>query len=376
VPAFLAPVVSGGTFSAVGDFNGDARDDLVVLDQTAGTLAVRLGNGDGTFAPAGPTVSASTFESRIAVADFDGDGQRDVLLGTIRAASFALYRGNGDGSLQPGRFSPLPPPIGSYSFNWLTTFEIADMNNDGRPDIVARANEKFSSRGGERADADRLEVLLAGTDGSFARAGFPLGLGGEFLEGRTPILIPPPSAYHLADFDGDGNVDVLFVASAKPTKKATPYPSQILRGNGDGTFDKANPIAQNWVNKELAVADLNGDGKADLLQHGAGTTWKVHIGQGSGNFTQTDSVSLPGAPVVADVNGDGRTDLIAANSAAGSASVLLGKANGKFGPAKTFAVGPGPLGAPTIGDFNGDGRPDLTLSNLDSVFVLLNDGIW
>ncbi len=116
----------------------------------------------------------------------------------------------------------------------------------------------------------------------------------------------------------------------------------------------------------VAVGDVNGDGKPDLVvaNHGSNTV-SVLLGNGNGSFPsqQTFATGLdPVSVAVADVNGDGKPDLIAANEFNNTVSVLLGNGNGTFQTQQTFATGIDPLSV-AIADVNGDGKPDLVVAN-------------
>lgn len=363
VPAFLAPATSDGTFDAVGDFNGDGTADLVVADTVAGRVSIRLGNGDGTFQPADPTVAVAGRPQ--AVADFDGDGNMDVLLltsgpltGTSRVGQLAMLGGNGDGSLRNAVITSAAVN-NSYRF---TNVQVADLNGDGRPDVVA----KHYFNGGPTGNSTRLQVLTAQTDGTFAVRHSEL-VG---FSSRSGTQLAP--AVHIGDIDGDGDADVLTLARTG----SNPYPSRVLVNDGTGRLAVGSNVT-GFNGASVTLAQLDGDGKVDLIRDNGDGTSTVFLGTGKGKFNQKASVALSGSPVVADVNGDGKADLIGSDTAAGTVRAFLGNANGTFQSARMFPAGAAPLGV-CVGDFDGDGRIDLALPNSDrtSISVLLNDGVW
>ena len=81
----------------------------------------------------------------------------------------------------------------------------------------------------------------------------------------------------------------------------------------------------------------------------------------------------PDAVAAADLNGDGRADVVTANGGSGDVSVLLGDGAGGFAAAKTFASGPHPVGV-AVGDMDGDGRLDLAVVNRDDSTVAVLRG--
>src|SRR5207248_1503974 len=113
--------------------------------------------------------------------------------------------------------------------------------------------------------------------------------------------------------------------------------------------------------RALVSADVNGDGKNDLIAANfGGNSVSVLLGNGNGTFQSRRTFAVgasqtyPVSVAVADVSGDGNKDLIVANGIGGTVSVLLGNGNGTFGPQQTFAAAPDPYSV-TVLDVSGDG---------------------
>lgn len=131
----------------------------------------------------------------------------------------------------------------------------------------------------------------------------------------------------------------------------------------------------------IAVGDLNGDGRPDVVTANAlGDTVGVLLGNGRGGFATRAAFATGEGPVsvaVGDFNGDGRQDLVTANRDADTVSVLLGDGHGGFRARTDFIVGASPT-AVAVGDFNADEKLDLVTSNADwsdgAANVLLGDG--
>ncbi len=106
----------------------------------------------------------------------------------------------------------------------------------------------------------------------------------------------------------------------------------VLLGNGDGTFQAEQRIAMRDTAKSVAVADLNGDGRPDLVTAGhirlSNDQVGVLLGNGDGTFQREQSIDVgdhPDSVAVADLNGDGQPDLVTANFSSDDVSVLLNR---------------------------------------------------
>lgn len=237
-----------GTFGtpSVGDFNGDGKLDVAAALEPAGTLgntvAVMLGNGDGTLqAPVNYTTG--TGPGAVAVADLNGDGILDLAVTDLNCSSYpcsnpglvSVLLGNGDGTFK----AHVDYAVGTNP-SWIVA---GDFNNDGQIDLAV-TNQTDQT----------ISVLLGNGDGTF----------------QNQVTYPEPNAGQLAaaDFNADGNLDLAVVDQASCAGYPnTPWPLgivSVLFGNGDGTFQPHTDYATTSCPVALTSGDLNGDGAPDL----------------------------------------------------------------------------------------------------------------
>jgi hypothetical protein len=375
---------SGGLFTAavvVADVNGDGKSDLVVANQyadntyTIGSISVLLGNGDGTFQAAISYGSGAWDAYSVAVGDMNGDGKPDLVVANLCVdvncanGTVAVLLGNGDGTFQTA------VSYGSGGYNALSV-AVGDLNGDGKLDVVVE-------------NIDAVSVLLGLGNGTLESAvRYPSG-GGNGI----------PASLALGDVNGDGKPDIVVTDNAGDYGQDGEV--GVLLGNGDGTFKAAVGYDSGGGNAVfVAVADVNGDGKPDLVvanqclvgyldgycEVQANSSVGVLLGNGDGTFQSPMSYWSGGSSAtsvaVSDVNGDGKPDLLVANqdefdgSQGGSVSVLLGNGDGTFQSAPSYSSGALEFEIPAaaaVGDFNGDGKQDVVVAN-GGVGVLLGNG--
>ncbi|HJW76162.1 MAG TPA: FG-GAP-like repeat-containing protein [Thermoleophilia bacterium] len=277
---------------ATGDFNHDGKVDLAIANSGANTVSVLRGNGDGTFRAKVDYRTGSAPRS-VDVRDIDGDGRQDVVTANSGANTVTILHGNGNGTFQ--NKVDYPTDAGPWSV------EARDVNGDLKQDLVT-ANSGASS----------VSVLLGNGNGTFqARIDYPTGSA--------------PRSVDVGDLNGDGKSDLVTANSGASSVS-------VLLGKGGGTFQAKVDYLTGSGPESVAIGDLNGDGEQDVVtaNSGAGANAvSVLSGRGDGTLQpRLDYIvgATPRSVAVADLNGDGKLDLVTANYDAGTISVLLGAA--------------------------------------------------
>lgn len=416
----------------VTQLDADGRADLLTIESASGSLRSWLGAGDGTFRSSAlfdafPTASA------VAIGDFDGDQVADMAIGhSGEMGQVDIVLG---GRNCPGRCN------GFAAGRTVRTLLTGDFTGDGHADLALVSGERLTLVegngdgtfrthhrlfGGERLsfwvgdlDRDPLADVLQGDIEGFTS--FLQTPGGAFEEGGFTSLVPfppsPPTALYtyiaIGDFDGDGAGDF---ATARPVEGKV----HVNWGSGDGMFQEVEAISVGTEPRSVITADLNGDGRDDLLtaNHesndltllqtmggkvfeqrtlpGGEGPYRLAMGDMDGDHrediwvTNADGITirlagetrsfgtekhlrLPSnrAFMVTDLNADGFADLVLHSTF--YFIVTLGNGDGTFrSPRVYWAMNL--FGAMQSSDANGDGHVDLFVIDYDSLSIFLGDG--
>jgi hypothetical protein len=328
---------------AVADFNGDHAPDLAVANCLSATtpegdtvtrsdVRILLGDGRGNFrrGPA-PPLPAGARPCSLASADFNSDGSPGLAVAITSGTAVAILLDGGTGQFAPAPGSPVPVS------GTPTSVVAADVNGDGRPDLVVPVADS-SGR------ITVIEIVLGDGSGGFTEApGSPIS-----------VLAGSALSVAVADLDGDGKPD-LAVANTQRNEIS------ILSGDGTGRFELPVVVAAVRRPRTLAVGDFDGNGKPDLaalVTNGVA----ILLGDGAGLVHAANGSPVPGSGndlTVADLNGDGKSDLAVANANGEAVSVQLATGGGRF---RQAANSPFPAGYPlrlAMGDFDQDGKTDI-----------------
>ncbi len=355
------------TSVAIGDLNGDGRPDLAVANYFSNTVSVLLNTTVlSAVAPTFPTAASPATGSlpiSVAIGDINRDNLPDLVVANYGSATIAVLLN----STVPGAVAP--------SFSVLQTFPtgqasaaaaLGDLNRDGRPDLAV-AN----------SGSGTVSVLLNTTTPGAATATFSAQQ--SFATGTNP------SSVAIGDINVDGVPDLAVANSGSDTVSVLLNTTAF--GAATPSFVSQQPFAVGAAPVSVALGDLNGDRRPDLVIANSGSVNVSVRFNVSGSAAPTPSFTalqtigsgvIPSSVALGDLNGDGKPDLVVADSDSDNVSVLLnstipGTGTAIFAVQGTFATGMGPASV-AVGDLSGDGRPDLAVANQFSgtVSVLLN----
>ncbi|QDU86427.1 FG-GAP repeat protein [Planctomycetes bacterium Pla163] len=327
------------TWFELRDANQDGALDLLVLEVNTRVLRVHLGDGTGGFAsgvvsplPSDPTSAVYT--------DFDGDGIADLLVG--------LDASSADPNLPDGRLLVMSGS-GGATFHPGAQYELqfgkpgiaaADLDGDGLLDLAYVS-----------AAYERLATLMGSAPGAFERA-------------NRIITAEAPRALATADVNLDGYDDAI-------TLESDPFPvvaRVVVRlGSANGLGLAVSNLAPVGTGTFLVVQDATSDGICDLIERD-GNALLVRAGDGSGAFGTATVVKFPTDPgpvEVADVDGDGRVDLVAHLAATGEVAVLRGLDSGGWTSTPLLSPLPYDVRDLELQDLDGDGVLDLVAAAAD-----------
>jgi hypothetical protein len=327
---------------AAGDFNRDGHLDLAVGSDGSDDVTLFLGDGKGGLRQGG-SFPAGPAPTEMVAADFNRDGNLDFGIANHGVARITVLLGDGRGGFRPAPGSPLSVRSRPHPH----TVDACDANSDGILDLVI---DSFAE--------NRLTLLLGDGKGGFSAPGLPIEAGRK-----------PYRNLRFRDLDGDGRCDLVMPNMAE--RGVT-----VLLGDGRGSFRGFDrpPIPAGPSPFAVEVADVNGDGKPDLVAanysghivdpSGDGLTFLLGDGRGGFRLGQRIPTGLGSGDVaVGDVDGDGIADAATVNAGSRDITLAYGGAGG-LSPASTATVtGAGRSWRIRLADFDANRRADAVTAS-------------
>jgi hypothetical protein len=338
--------------SAIRDLDGDGDRDAVVLGSWLPSLLMNTANG--AFVYLGDTEHQISL-THPHVGDVNGDGHPDVLgFPTALISQIAVGLNDGEGAFRPGPSTAITLPGGAPP--WHFSLHPFDRDGDGDSDVYAARNVHTS------ISPATSDVLFDNQNGAFVPIANVTGTGDA-------------SAVRSADFDGDGDQDLLLGRRLDATlTTALAGPMLALRNDGAAGFSAPIAIGTGHATWDLDLGDFDGDGFVDVFQTNrlisapASDPCVVYLNAAGSGFTPLSLPISGNFAVAADFSGDGLTDVIV------DATTILASGGGGFVQGTSLSS---PLAAPSMAaDLDHDGDIDIVESELTVRLNLGNGTFW
>jgi hypothetical protein len=327
----------------IGDLNGDGNLDLVLAKGRHWPLVDRvlLGDGHGRFPATYDLGAASDRSYSGRVVDIDGDGDLDVVISNDQPDPKLVYLNDGKGHFHVGSTYGRP--------DWSTrNATVGELNDDGLPDIIV-ANRTDGGPGANYICFNRGK--------------------GQFDADCTAFSHESATTITAADFNRDGLIDL-----AVPHRDGGQSYVYLRQGRtGVPSFSRIPFGPPGAAIRMAEAADLDGDGRMDIVAIDERRGVAAYFGQGTDTFSSGVSIGdgqrTPYALAVADLNLDGSVDIVVGNVEAPSTAYFNDGSGRHFAPVR-FGDNKGTAYGFAIGDLDKDGRPDIAVARSDAPNVV------